>query len=707
MVTKKIFINDNYIGLGNIIYFLAFCFRKFNTTDITVYTTNKFLYYQRRLFKFEILLQETDDFDIQFSDVKFDDFLGTEFCDFEAMKKQINFEYLDGFKYQFSTDNICVVNLRFGNYMTGKNAEIYKTMNLHWLNDMMTKYDVKNKYDIVFVSDSGQMAKKMANILGIDVPIVANDALLCFNLLLKAKFIIGSCSTFSFAGCMLNNNGAKMVVEYPYYKTNNPYDWGEKKNVELYDSERIIKEPYVKKEYKAVVCTIIKDERRYLEEWIRHNIKIGFSKIYLFEDIGSESHADICSKYKEVELKRIEDTNYLKHSEGEYGPWRQAAMMNMFLEECRLCGDWVAMIDVDEFIVFDKGYNLQRLFSEFKDENGIYIYWKNYGANGFVNEQEGNAFEVYNKEGKVPFMDLRWSFKSLINLNILDVKMNPPHIVIDGVNTLGMHTTGIRCCKKCHINHYVTKSFEDWVKQLFYRGDVAAGHRKFDLFFEVNEDMKPNREELIRSLLNTDGETPKVIHYCWFGGSEMNDIQKKCIESWKKFAPEYEIKRWDETNYDIHKNKVVEYLYENGKYAFLSDYVRSDIMYQFGGVYFDTDVEMIKPLEDIAKNGPFFAYGGKHKIIRNGLGYMVPKGNFIDKTCMEWIERQDLSHDFSVNKYITSVFELFKINYSDDVQDFNGIKLYPTEYFDPMNFETGEIVTTINTVTIHHGTHLW
>lgn len=707
MIEKNIFVDDLGIRLGNILYFLAYCFHTLECDGIKVYTINRRFYTQRKLFKFEVMLGEPENCELKFSDTTFDEILNADNCDFKKLQENLNKEYIDSFRYQFDTSNLCVINLRFGDYLAKENIETYKIIKPRWLKKMVEKYNVIDTYNIVFVSDSGQMAREMSKYIGIDAPVVSNDALLCFNLLLKAKFIIGSCSTFSFAGCMLNYNDANMAVEYPYYQENNPYGWSLKKDSSIYNDGRIIKEPYKDDGPIFAVCTIIKDEHKILDEWIQHNIGLGFSKIYLFEDVGSLSHEEICSKYEQVILERIEDTNYLKYKTTDYGSWRQTAMMNMFLNEYRICADWVAFIDVDEFIVFDVSYDLKKLIYEFRNENGIYLYWKNFGANGLIESVDGKTVEVYTKEACIIKRDYMWAYKSLVNLNRIELMMLNPHAIKNGVNTLGIATTSIWCYHKCHINHYITKSFNDYAEKMFYRGDLAPGNRNLNTFFDVNTDMAPNKEKVIRWLLNIDKPIPKTIHYFWFGGGEMNEIQKKCINSWHNFAPDYEIKMWDETNYDVHKNKFVEALYDKKMYAFLSDYARSDIMYQYGGIYLDTDVELIKPIDELAKNGPFFSCGFEYTEIKNGLGYMMPPDNFIDKLCLRWMSQQILGEVFNINGYITNVFSLFSIYPCDKIQDLCDIKIYPVEYLDPKNYKTGVIKITENTVAIHHGTHLW
>ena len=112
---------------------------------------------------------------------------------------------------------------------------------------------------------------------------------------------------------------------------------------------------------------------------------------------------------------------------------------------------------------------------------------------------------------------------------------------------------------------------------------------------------------------------PKIIHYCWFGRNPLPDSAKKCIESWRKFFPEYEIKEWNEDNFDVHLIPYVEEAYNAKKYAFVSDYARFWILYFYGGVYFDTDVEVIRPMDDILAKGGFM--GVQHDYFLNpGLG---------------------------------------------------------------------------------------
>ena len=92
---------------------------------------------------------------------------------------------------------------------------------------------------------------------------------------------------------------------------------------------------------------------------------------------------------------------------------------------------------------------------------------------------------------------------------------------------------------------------------------------------------------------------PKIIHYCWFGGNPLSDDAKRYIASWKKYCPDYEIREWNESNFDINENDYCREAYEQKKWAFVTDYVRLKALYEYGGIYMDTDVEVVKPLDPL------------------------------------------------------------------------------------------------------------
>lgn len=205
---------------------------------------------------------------------------------------------------------------------------------------------------------------------------------------------------------------------------------------------------------------------------------------------------------------------------------------------------------------------------------------------------------------------------------------------------------------------------------------------------------------------------PKIIHYCWFGGKPLPDLAQKCIDSWKKYCPDYEIIRWDESNYDLHKNHFVENAYKNKKWAFLTDYVRLDVVYQMGGIYLDTDVELVKSLEPLLET---HCYMGMEKAgrVNTGLGFGAEKNHpfiFENKRIYEVKNYYD-KHGRFVPPICVDVTTNLMIDYGlkrvNTIQEVNGVVLFPIEFFCPQDMETGVVVITSNTYSIHYYSALW
>ena len=135
---------------------------------------------------------------------------------------------------------------------------------------------------------------------------------------------------------------------------------------------------------------------------------------------------------------------------------------------------------------------------------------------------------------------------------------------------------------------------------------------------------------------------PKIIHYCWFGGNPLSELAQKCISSWKKYFPEYEIKEWNESNFNLQCCDYVKEAYEAKKWAFVSDYARFWILYHEGGLYFDTDVEVIKPIDDIINNGAFMGCertGNYGLGVNPGLGIGADPGISLYKEILDDYEK--------------------------------------------------------------------
>lgn len=205
---------------------------------------------------------------------------------------------------------------------------------------------------------------------------------------------------------------------------------------------------------------------------------------------------------------------------------------------------------------------------------------------------------------------------------------------------------------------------------------------------------------------------PKIIHYCWFGKGEMPSLALKCIESWKKYMPEYEIKEWNEDNYDVRKIPYTAQAYDAKKYAFVSDYARFDILYEHGGLYFDTDVEIIKSLTPLIEQGAFAGVEWFGEL-NAGLGLACPPKMEIYKEVLDSYENEGfIGPDGKMNlktvvERVSDIFEQYGFKTQNKTQEIKGVKIYPAEYFCPMSQETGIITITENTYSIHHYASSW
>lgn len=205
---------------------------------------------------------------------------------------------------------------------------------------------------------------------------------------------------------------------------------------------------------------------------------------------------------------------------------------------------------------------------------------------------------------------------------------------------------------------------------------------------------------------------PKVIHYCWFGKGELPKLAKKCIKSWKKYCPDYEIVCHTEDNFDLTQNRYLNEAYESGKWAFVSDYARLKIIYDNGGIYLDTDVELIKPIDDLVKLNGFMGFDEKG-IVATGLGFGAEKGNPI---VLEFLKDYDdipfILPDGSLDltpcpDRNTEALKRLGMDLSQKDQTFMDITFLPDEYLCPMDYYTGKKTITKNTYSIHHYSASW
>lgn len=205
---------------------------------------------------------------------------------------------------------------------------------------------------------------------------------------------------------------------------------------------------------------------------------------------------------------------------------------------------------------------------------------------------------------------------------------------------------------------------------------------------------------------------PKIIHYCWFGRGEMPELAKKCIASWEKFLPEYEIKEWNEDNFDLDAYPYAREAYDNRKFAFVTDVVRLYALYTQGGVYMDTDVEVLKPLDPFLHHVAFSGYENA-TMVPTGIMASEKGGKWAKDNLDYYIGKHFVKDDGSFNMVtnvitITNYMLPLGLRQDNTYQDFPGlITMYPKDYFCPKSQDDGKIYLTDNTVTIHHYAQSW
>ena len=207
---------------------------------------------------------------------------------------------------------------------------------------------------------------------------------------------------------------------------------------------------------------------------------------------------------------------------------------------------------------------------------------------------------------------------------------------------------------------------------------------------------------------------PKIIHYCWFGRNPKPKLAEKCFESWKKFCPDYEIREWNEDNYDISQApRYVRQAYQAKKWAFVTDFVRLQVVYLYGGIYLDTDVELISSLDPLLENQAYFGFEGINTV-NTGLGFGAGRGCPILEELMGQyadipFQREDGSFDVTpCPQRNTRVFENRGLVLNGERQQLPGeILILPMECLCPIDPADNRMHKTENTVSIHWFAGSW
>lgn len=205
---------------------------------------------------------------------------------------------------------------------------------------------------------------------------------------------------------------------------------------------------------------------------------------------------------------------------------------------------------------------------------------------------------------------------------------------------------------------------------------------------------------------------PKILHYCWFGGKPKPPLAEKCIRSWKKFCPDFEIREWNESNFDLEQVPAyVRQAYEAGRWAFVSDYVRLRALTEVGGVYLDTDVEIVRPLDPFLKHE---AFAGFEHLERVQTGVLACRKGFpLFQEFLAYYDtavfrRPDGSMDTTTNvEILTGICRKKGLVFNDAFQVVDGLAVYPREVFCPVDYDTMKLKKTRKTITIHWFSGSW
>lgn len=205
---------------------------------------------------------------------------------------------------------------------------------------------------------------------------------------------------------------------------------------------------------------------------------------------------------------------------------------------------------------------------------------------------------------------------------------------------------------------------------------------------------------------------PKIIHYCWFGGESLPELTQKCILSWKKFCPDYQIMRWDESNFDYSKRQYTLEAYQAQKWAFVTDVARLEAVYHYGGFYFDTDVELIRPLEAL-RNDTCFMGLEQNGCVATGLGFGAERENDVIAANLALYDALRFRiNDETYNltpcvQYTTRCLEKYGPIRKDVIQTLGSVTVYPATYFCPKLRSDGKADVQPQTISIHWYNASW
>lgn len=202
---------------------------------------------------------------------------------------------------------------------------------------------------------------------------------------------------------------------------------------------------------------------------------------------------------------------------------------------------------------------------------------------------------------------------------------------------------------------------------------------------------------------------PKIIHYCWFGRNLKTRLIEKCIHSWKKYLPGWEIHEWNEDNFDISEVPYVREAYVHKKWAFVSDYVRFKVLYMYGGIYFDTDVELLRVIPEEILSHEAFTGVESNKLVNPGLVFACPSGYALVNEILNAYENTEFNNEKlkTVNEFTTEILQLYGYKTDGKYQEIGTLAIYDKDTFCGYDQDVEEVMITSRTVSVHHYASSW
>ena len=207
---------------------------------------------------------------------------------------------------------------------------------------------------------------------------------------------------------------------------------------------------------------------------------------------------------------------------------------------------------------------------------------------------------------------------------------------------------------------------------------------------------------------NKSDMIPQIIHYFWFGNNDKPQIIIKCIDSWRKYHPDWEIREWNEKNYDVNKIPYIQEAYRQKKWAFVADYAKFDILNQYGGVSVDTDVEFLRPIPDeLLEQEAFTGFENEVKINPGLIYASIAHQRVLEEILKDYEQREFVGTQITVCDIITHIMQAQGLISNNTQQKIGYVLVLPVEYFCCFDRETQHFTVTSNTVSIHHYTATW